>query len=180
MATRVRRAWEQLPACTSGTDQDSIAFLEGVREWIRTRVPQVSKKVWAALPTARGVRLFLTGDLEAMATRRSAVRDLLSAVERDDTRDPERFLQVVDRLVRELAVFKDVDSGCPACRSGDLEMWSDESGRIVFLCDFMGCAHDGQLHPWSGSRDELRPASRAQVLPRYPAADLLGGSRSAG
>src|SRR5688572_14525296 len=158
MATRVRRAWEQLPPCTAGVDQDSVAFLEGVREWIRTRVPQVSKKVWAALPNAQGIKLFLTGDLKAMATRRPAIRDLLWAVERDNTRDPERFLEVVDRLARELAVYKNVDSGCPTCHSGDLEMWSDEGGRIVFLCDFMGCAHDSQLHPWSGSPDDLRPA----------------------
>jgi hypothetical protein len=174
MATRIRRAWHELPPCVGGAEPGSTAFLEGVREWIRTRVPQVSKKVWGALPTAQGIRLFLRGNLDEMPTRRSAVRELLSAVARDDTRDPERFLEVVDRLVRQLVVFKDADTGCPTCRSGDLEMWSDDRGLIVFVCDFMGCTHDARLEAWSGPTDELRPASRAEVLTRFPAADLEG------
>jgi len=179
MATRVRRAWQELPTCVGSATPGSIAFLEGVREWLRTRVPQVSKKIWTVLPSARGIRLFLRGNLDQMAARRSAVRDLLAAVERDDTRDPERFLEVVDRLVRQLAVFKDGDTGCPTCRSGDLEMWSDDRGRIVFVCDFMSCAHDAGFDPWSGSLDDLHPASRAQVLARFPTADL-DGSPTAG
>jgi hypothetical protein len=180
MATRIRRAWRQLPACTAGRSPATIAFLEGVREWLTTRVPQVSAKVRTALPDARGGTLFLTCALDTMATRRSAVRDLLSAVQRDDTRDPERFLKVVDDLARALAVFKDLDSGCPTCQSGDLEMWSDEGGSIVLVCDFMGCTHDGSLHPWSGSPHALHPATRTQVLARYPAADLLGNSSVTG
>ena len=180
MATRVRWAWEQLPACTIGTDQESTAFLGGVREWVRARVPLVSKKAKVALPRAQGIKLFLTGELDNMATRRSALRRLLSAVEGDRTRDPERFLEIVDHLVHELAVYKDTDNGCPTCQSGDLEMWTDTADRVVFLCDFMGCAHDGALQPWSGSCDELRPATRAEVLARYPAADLVGSSPDAG
>ena len=176
MATRIRRAWGQLPACTAGRNAETIAFLEGVREWITMRVPDVSAKVRTALPDARGVTLFLTGALDTMATRRSAVRDLLSAAQRDDTRDPERFLKVVDDLARALAVFKDLDSGCSTCQSGDLEMWSDEGGSIVLICDFMGCTHDGTLHPWSEPPHALYPATRTQVLARYPAADLLGNS----
>jgi hypothetical protein len=172
MGTRVRQTWQELPACVGGNEPGSAAFLEGVREWIRTRVPQVSKKVWTALPRAQGIHTFMRGSLDEMATRRSAVRDLLEAVERDDTRDPERFVAVVDRLVRQLAVFKDAETGCPTCRSGDLEVWSDERGRLIFVCDFMGCSHDANLNAWTGSRDELRPASRAQVLARFPSADL--------
>src|SRR5262245_22076817 len=173
MATRVRRAWEQLPACTAGTDPGSPAFLAGVREWLRTRVPEVSKHVGVGLPAALGIQLFLKGDLQTMATRRAAVRDLLSAVERDSTRDPERFLQVVDGLARELAVFKDANESCPTCASGELEMWSDDAGAVVLLSDFMGCAHDGRLRPWTGSQEGLHPASRDQVLARYPSADLV-------
>jgi hypothetical protein len=145
-----------------------------VREWLRTRVPQVSKKVGTALPISQGVGLFLRGNLHEMPTCRSAVRDLLTAVERDDSRGPERFLEVVDRLARQLAVFRDADTGCPGCGSGDLEMWSDGGGDIFFVCGFMGCTHDADLRTLSGSLDDLRPASRAQVLARYPAADLEG------
>ena len=50
----------------------------------------------------------------------------------------------------------------------------DDHGRIVFVCDFMGCTHDARLEAWSGPTDDLRPASRAEVLARFPAADLEG------
>jgi hypothetical protein len=52
MATRVRRAWQALHTCVGSAEPGSTAFLEGVREWLRTRVPQVSKNIRTSLPSA--------------------------------------------------------------------------------------------------------------------------------
>jgi hypothetical protein len=154
VSTRIRRAWAALPEPDAGGGLTTTSSLEPVRAWLATVVPGVSSKVRLALPMSEGIGLLLAADLSTVAASEAAFASLMQAA-------------------RELAVFKDTANGCPTCQSGDLEMWADSRGALFYLCDARGCLHDHSLAPSDTSWRDLRPASRSQVLQRFPDAQLL-------
>jgi hypothetical protein len=73
-------------------------------------------------------------------------------------------------LAWSLVLYEREDDGC-TCQSGDLGLWTDGQADYE-VCDFLGCCFEAKgrkVDPPPG----LRPATRAEVLRRYPRAALV-------
>jgi hypothetical protein len=172
MAGRIRASWaglgERLGASGDLGGERSIRALQA---WLRDELPGVSRLVAEALPGARGVAFLLVAAPETLPITRGALAAFASALRAEPPVDPRTYVAHVDAQCWNLVLFEPVDDGCLQCQSGDLALWSD--GRELFeVCDFLGCCLDARGRPCSAPAG-LRPATRAQVLARFPDAPLV-------
>jgi hypothetical protein len=169
MAGRIRSSWtalsERLPTGRLDTER-SIRVLQA---WLRDEVASVSKVAAATLAEARGVALLVAAEPETLPLTRVALAGFAGALRADPPVDPRGYVRHVDELCWNLVLFKPDDS-CHACQ-GDLSLWTDGREELE-VCDLLGCCFDAHGRQCSAPPG-LRPASRAQVLRRYPLAPVV-------
>lgn len=93
-------------------------------------------------------------------------------MERELPVDPLKSVELVERLVWCLTVYRLPDECCPVCQ-GDLEVFVDSESSLVLACNVLGCARSKDLTPLGRETSGRRPADRKTVLEHYPEADLV-------
>jgi hypothetical protein len=170
MASRIERSWQELGRQLAGARPGSVDWMSGLRDWLWRSPAGVSRIAAERLGTAKGIQLVVQAEAAELPISTSAITAFLSALRASPPSDPQKYVEHVDALCWRLAVFQREDDSCPVCQS-DLELWTD--GRATFeICILLGCciaANGTQVPPPAG----LRPATRDEVLARYPSAPLL-------
>jgi len=171
MPSRIRHAWQSLAARVEGLEPGTPAFILALQEWLRTELGGVSRLAAAALPAAQGVQQVLAREATALPVSARAASELATALRAPPpSTNPEAFVREVDALCWRLAVFARDDDVCPRCQ-GDLELWTD--GTVFFEhCTLLGCLFEAAGARVTSPPHGLRPATRAEVLQRFPGAVL--------
>lgn len=162
VASRIRRSWAGLADRLMPLSPESFRFLETFQDWARLGPQSVSRKAADRVSKAKGIALLVGTPACDLPATRGAVSKLSAALAHPTLpRDPVAFVDFVDSLCWQLAVFHRCDDACPACGDGDLELWTD-GGRCFQICDSLG-------HCFSESDQRvdappgLRPARLSEV-----------------
>lgn len=173
MSSRVRRSWKELAEQLQSCEAHEVA--SRIRPWITASLAQVSTLGADRIARAGGLQRLIATPDAALPTSRRAVRDAVAALQSDAPTDPERLVDVVDRIAWTLVCYRLPDESCPKCQ-GDLDVWTTSKSAVVLICNVLGCLWSTELKAEQGP--EVAPADRARVLAEYPDADLVHVAKS--
>jgi hypothetical protein len=170
MAGRIRSSWTDLAERLPTGRLENEGSVRVLQAWLRDDVASVSRLAAASLAEARGVALLLAAEPETLPLTRVALAGLALALRADPPVDPRAYVRHVDQLCWNLVLFRRDDDSCDVCQ-GDLGLWTDGREELE-VCNLLGCCFDARGRQCSAPPG-LRPATRAQVLRRYPLAPLV-------
>lgn len=181
MATRVQAAWDDL---TRRIDAPGLAGVVELRDWATRRLLDVSRHLQPRLEQARANpvwQLLLDTPVEEFAVRRAAWDEFRASVGvKPLSFSPDATWEWATKSLWSLLVFIDPRETCDRDQF-DLEVWVDEEGAPVFVCELgdrwvfrRRDSGDATRHAaWQGDSACLTPAKRDAIAVLFPDVPLL-------